>query len=197
MLYYFLLYKNVNQLYVCIYPLPLERPSHPARSSQSTDLTGLPVLSCRFLLASCFTHGVVLYHLLWIHPTCIRVCILSASLSLSCISTIFLDSTYNIANICYLFFWLASLCVEDSRFIHITTNDPVSQNLRCFPLRTEVFVFTSSFLSFPCQITLFQLCCHNKLLDGRRACEHAPRLPWSPISDAKSGLRIFVVIWII
>ena len=51
MLYYFLLYKSVNQLYVYIHPLPLEPPSHPARSSQSTELTELPVLDSRFPLA--------------------------------------------------------------------------------------------------------------------------------------------------
>ena len=61
MLYYFLLYNNINQLYVYIYPLPLEPPSHPTRSSQSTELTELPVLYSRFPLAIYFTHGVVLY----------------------------------------------------------------------------------------------------------------------------------------
>ena len=46
MLCQFLLYNNVNQLYVYIYLLPLEPPchtppSHPSRSSQSTRLSSL------------------------------------------------------------------------------------------------------------------------------------------------------------
>ena len=43
MLCSFLLYGNVNQLYVYIYPLPLGPPpttaSHPPRSSQSTEVS--------------------------------------------------------------------------------------------------------------------------------------------------------------
>ena len=41
-----LLYNNMNQLSIYIYPLPLELPSHPppshlSRSSQSTELSSL------------------------------------------------------------------------------------------------------------------------------------------------------------
>ena len=41
--------------------------------------------------------------------------------------TIFLDSIYICVNIWYLFFsfWLTSLWMTDSGFIHITTNDPI------------------------------------------------------------------------
>ena len=38
MLCYFLLFNKVNRLCVYIYPLPLELPSHPPRSPQSTRL---------------------------------------------------------------------------------------------------------------------------------------------------------------
>ena len=44
MLYSFLLYNKVNQLYVYIYPLSIESsppPLHPSRSSQSTKLSSL------------------------------------------------------------------------------------------------------------------------------------------------------------
>ena len=41
MLCQFLMYNEVNQLYVYIYPLPLGPPSYPCRSSQSTRLSSL------------------------------------------------------------------------------------------------------------------------------------------------------------
>ena len=45
MLYYFLLYNKVNQLYVYIYSLPFEplvqNPLHSSRSSQNTELSSL------------------------------------------------------------------------------------------------------------------------------------------------------------
>ena len=45
-MFVFVLYNEVNQLYVYIYPLPLEplshpAPSHPSRSSQSAELSSL------------------------------------------------------------------------------------------------------------------------------------------------------------
>ena len=41
MLCSFLLYNIVNQLYIYIHPLPLKPPSHPSKSSQSTELSAL------------------------------------------------------------------------------------------------------------------------------------------------------------
>ena len=38
---WFLLYNNLNQLCVYMCPLPLQPPSHPSRSSQSTELSSL------------------------------------------------------------------------------------------------------------------------------------------------------------
>ena len=58
-----LLYNKVNQLYVCIYPLPPGPPSHPtppfhpSGSSQSTKLSSL--CYSMFPLAFCSTHGSV------------------------------------------------------------------------------------------------------------------------------------------
>ena len=57
----FLLYNEVNQLYVYIYPLPLEPPSPPIPPRQviTEHRAELPVLYSRFPLAICFTHGSV------------------------------------------------------------------------------------------------------------------------------------------
>ena len=59
----FLLYKEMNHLYVYVYPFPLgfpsPPPSHPSRSSQSIKLSSLCSLYRRFPLAIYFTHGSV------------------------------------------------------------------------------------------------------------------------------------------
>ena len=58
----FLLYNEVNQLYVYLYPLPLGPPSHPSIPPIqfiTEHRAELPVLYSRFPLASCFTHGSV------------------------------------------------------------------------------------------------------------------------------------------
>ena len=62
MLYWFLLYNEVHQLYVYIHTLSLELPSphprsHPSRSSQSSEL--FPALHSRFPLALYLTHHSV------------------------------------------------------------------------------------------------------------------------------------------
>ena len=59
MLHVSLLYNEVNQLYVYIYPLPLGPPCHPFRSSQSTQLSFLCCIYSSFPLAIYFTHGSV------------------------------------------------------------------------------------------------------------------------------------------
>ena len=71
MLSWFLLYNEVNQLYVYIYPLPLgppsHPPSHPSRSSQGSKLSSLVYSS--FPLPICFTPGSVYIQRRQWHPT--------------------------------------------------------------------------------------------------------------------------------
>ena len=63
MLCQFLLYNEVNQLCVYIYPLPLGPPSHPTPIPPiqvvTEHRTELPVLHSKFPLAIQFTHGSV------------------------------------------------------------------------------------------------------------------------------------------
>ena len=138
MLCWFLLYNNMNQLYVYIYPLPLEPPSHPptshpSRISQSTKLSSLCCIAASHQLST--LHMVVYicqcYSLNSSHSPFPAVST-SPSLLLhlySCpanrfICTIFLDFILCV-NIQYLFFsfWLTSLCITGSRFIHLTSTD--------------------------------------------------------------------------
>ena len=68
MLCQFLLYNNVNQLYVYTYSLPLQPPSHspiPPIQVITEHRAELPVLYCSFPLAIYFTHGSVFIS---IHP---------------------------------------------------------------------------------------------------------------------------------
>ena len=61
-LHQFLLYNKVNQLYVNIYPIPLEPPYDPHIPPLwviTDHQTELPVLYSSFPLVSCFTHGSV------------------------------------------------------------------------------------------------------------------------------------------
>ena len=62
MLCQFLLYKEVNQLYIYIYPLPLGPPSHPGIpfiQVITEHRAELPVLCSRLPLAIYFTYGSV------------------------------------------------------------------------------------------------------------------------------------------
>lgn len=62
-LYKLLLYNDVHQLYVYIYPFPFRPPSHPPPIPPLEVITAqgaeLPVLCSRFPPAVCFTHGGV------------------------------------------------------------------------------------------------------------------------------------------
>ena len=104
----FLLPNEVSQVYVDIYPLPLEPPSHPYSPPHQViteHRAELPAPHRCFLPAICFTHGGE-YKLMLLsqfvprspYPTC--PCFHSQCLHLySCLAnsficTIFLDSTY-------------------------------------------------------------------------------------------------------
>ena len=107
MLCQFLLYNNVNQLCVYIYPLPLEHASHtpipiPAPQVITVHQAQLPVLYNSFPLAIYFIPGNVYMSILFSQfvppspsPTgSTSLFSKSVSLFLPCICTIFLDSTY-------------------------------------------------------------------------------------------------------
>ena len=110
MLCWFLLYTEVNQLYVYIYPFPLGSPSHPPPPSHPSiqviteHRAELPVLYSRFPLAIYFTHGSVFMSDLitqfippspctGVHMSLLYVCLYSYPTN-RLICTIFLDSTY-------------------------------------------------------------------------------------------------------
>ena len=59
------------------------------------------------------------------HMSILYICISVTALQIVLACTIFLDSIY-IVTTWYLFFWFTSLCMTDSRSIHITTNGPIS-----------------------------------------------------------------------
>ena len=138
----------MNQLSVYTRPsvlcLPPTAPSHPSRSSGSTEMSSLCYAAASHLL-------LILYNTVYVSVTLLVYPILSSSPSLcprvcplhlhlhSCPAnrlfratkpiyhTIFLDSIY-MYYIRHLFFsfWLTSLCMIDSGFIHIITDDPIS-----------------------------------------------------------------------
>ena len=110
--------------------LPPTPPSHPTRSSQSPELSSLCYRAT--------SHQLSVLHMLlsqFVPPAPSPLCPHVDSLCLHLYScpadrffcTIFLDSIYICVNIWYLFFsfWLTSLWMTDSGFIHITTNDPI------------------------------------------------------------------------
>ena len=112
-------------------------PSHPSRSSQSTELSSL-CNTAGSQLAVCFTHGIVFMSNLisiFVPPSPSPPCphVHSLHLCLYCYPTNrFIYTIFYIAHICvnirYLFFsfWLTSLCMTDSRFIHTSTNNSIS-----------------------------------------------------------------------
>ena len=124
------LYNNMNWLYVYIDPLLLEPPLGHHRAPNWA-----PCAIRNFPLAVYFTHSIVYMsiQLLIYHPLpslCSHIC--SPCLCLySCPANSsflpFFYIPYICINIQYLFFsfWLNSVCMTDSRFIHITTNDSV------------------------------------------------------------------------
>ena len=114
MLYQFLLYSEVSQLYAYIYPFPLGPPPTPIPPLLviTEYRAELPVLYSSFPLAVCFTRGSIHVSIPVSqfvspshspphppHPTCRpyirspRLCLYSCSGN-RLISTIFLDSTY-------------------------------------------------------------------------------------------------------
>ena len=145
MLCQFLLYNKVNQLYVYIYPhipsllsFPPTLPIPPLQvvTEHQADL---PVQCSCFPLASCFTFGsvymsVLLSHFVPASPSpspCPQVHSLRLRLY-SCpaprfIRTVFLfDSIYMCQHTVFVFLFLTSLCMTDSRAIHLTTNNSIS-----------------------------------------------------------------------
>ena len=104
--------------------------STPALQGTMAHRAELPVLTCRLPLAICFIQGSVCVSLSSpaTHSPCSHIC--SRHLSVcSCpadsfIYTIFLDSTYmHKYTLLFFSFWLTSLCMTDSRAIHISTNE--------------------------------------------------------------------------
>ena len=142
MLCQFRLYNEVKELYVYLYPFPLGTPSHPPLIPPiyviTRHQTELPVLYSMFPLAICFTHGSVFTSNLifqFVPPSLPLLCphVHSLHLCLYCYPTNrFIYTIFYIASICvnirYLFFsfWLTSLCMTDSRFIHTSTNNSIS-----------------------------------------------------------------------
>ena len=142
MLCQFLLYNEVNQLYVYLYPLPLGPPSHPHPIPPIQVVTGhrtkLPAFYSTFPLAIYFTQQCI--HVdpnLPIRPTlpfphCVHMSVLYVCISIPALqigsSVPFFQIPHICINIQYLFFsfWLTSLCMTDSRAIHIATNDAIS-----------------------------------------------------------------------
>ena len=132
MLRQFLLYHALNQLYVYMYHLPFEPPSHasvPPLQIITGHQTELPLLHTSFPLAICFTHGSVCRSLP-ISPfiphcpstLCLHVCSLHLRLSSCpadrCICTTFLDSTYVLIYKIYFFLLLTYFTLYDSLQVH-------------------------------------------------------------------------------
>ena len=138
MLCQFLLYNKVNQLYVYTYPLipslwhlPPTSLSHHSRLSQSTEpvLCGCFPLAIHFAFSSVYM-SMPLSHFVPAYPSpspCHQVHSLCLHLY-SCpatrfFSTIFLDSIYLHQHTVFGFLFLTSLCMTDSRSIHLITNN--------------------------------------------------------------------------
>ena len=145
MLCQFLLYNKVNRLYVYIYPhilsllhLPPTLPIPPLQVV-TKHRADLPVLCSRFPLAIYFTFGSVdmsmpLSHFVpaYASPTShvlksiLYVCVFIAVLPLGSSGPFFLDSIYMCQHTVFVFLFLTSLCITDSRSIHLTTNNSIS-----------------------------------------------------------------------
>ena len=144
----FPLYNKVNQLYIYIYPhipallrLPPTLPIPPLQVDIKHRVD-LPVLCCCFPLAIYFTFGSIYKSM----PLSLRPSLpfplpvsssplsMSVSLFLSCPQVLqnyfFSFSRFHIYvlayGICFSLSDLTSLCMTDSRSIHLTTNNSVS-----------------------------------------------------------------------
>ena len=131
MFYKFLLYNEVSQLYVCIYPLfgptfylpnTTHLGHHRALSWAPCDLQQVP-------LTIYFTHTVVSVPIFqFIQPSFPTPCVPMSVLYVWKQVHLYYPSRFHIcALICDIFsFWLTSFCLTDSRSILISTNDPLS-----------------------------------------------------------------------
>ena len=78
----FLSNLNMNQPWVYIYPLPFESPSQSPLQVDTEPLFEFPEPYSKFLLAICFTHGNVRFHvILSIHITLSSHLLISINLS--------------------------------------------------------------------------------------------------------------------
>ena len=115
MLYWFLLYSKVNRAYFCIHPLFSPFPSHVGHHWVLSTVPCAIYVSPNLPIhpTSTYLRGNHSLHL-WLY-------FFFAS---SFIFTTFLDSTCKR----YLFFsfWLTSLCLTVTRFIHISANGAIS-----------------------------------------------------------------------
>ena len=142
----------MNQLYIYIYPhissllhLPPSHPPYPTPLGGHKAPSWSPLLCGCFPLAIYFTFGSVymsmpLSHFVPAYPcpspypqvhSLVGLCLYSCLAPRSFVTFFFfLDSIYMYygIQIQYLFFsfWLTSLCMTDSRSIHLTTNNSIS-----------------------------------------------------------------------
>ena len=141
MLCWFLIYNNVNQLQIYIYPLALEPPSAPSsqppRSLQSTELSPpccaaaphqrpvphMVVATCQSRLP--FIPASPLH--LHVHMSIPHIFDSIPALKIGSPAPFFqtLHICVNIQCLCFSF-WLTLLCMTDPEFIHTTTHDSTS-----------------------------------------------------------------------
>ena len=149
MLCQFLLYNKVNQPYAYIYPhipsllsLPPTLPIPPLQVD-TKHRADLPVLCGCFPLAIYFTFDSVYMLMLLslcpsfplptpplcpqVHSLCLRPYSCPATRFISTISFFFRSYIYALAyGVCFSLSDLTSLCMTDSRSIHLTTNNSIS-----------------------------------------------------------------------
>ena len=132
---YFLLHSNAHQLCVHVHPLPLDLLSHPSPPGHHRAMSGAPCAMqqlpashlfntwwCVHVPASLSTCPALSF------PPTVSTSSFSTSASLQVgASAPFFYFPYIRVNIQYLFsaFWFTSLCMTNSRFVHVTTDDPI------------------------------------------------------------------------
>ena len=83
------------------------------------------VCVCVYISPNLPSHPILPFFLLHVHMSILYVCVYSCPAN-RLIFTNFLDSTYMHYTVWYFFsFWCTTLCVTDSRSIHVSTNDPI------------------------------------------------------------------------
>ena len=111
-------------------------PSHPSRSSQSTELSSLgytvtsyllPILHMAVYMSTLISQFIPLSPFPHFHTSILYICISIPSLQIGS-SLQFFYTPHICINMQYLFFsfWLTLLPMTDSRSIHISTNDQIS-----------------------------------------------------------------------